>query len=91
MKAPLNTCTTTEQRGVVRFLLAKNMETKDIHKEMLPIWAAYMAVVGYRPGLETRPPPHSHGKRRLRLQFERAPDDEHDSARNMLSGVYVTK
>jgi hypothetical protein len=27
----------------------------------------------------------------LRLQFERTPDDEHDSARNMLSSVYVTK
>jgi hypothetical protein len=26
MMAPLNTCTTTEQRGVVRFLWAKNME-----------------------------------------------------------------
>jgi hypothetical protein len=29
--------------------------------------------------------------RRLRLQFERTPDDGHDGARNMLSGVYVTK
>jgi hypothetical protein len=38
MAAPLNTCTTIEQRGVVRFLWAKNMEAKDIHKEMLPIW-----------------------------------------------------
>jgi hypothetical protein len=26
-----------EQRGVVRFLWAKNMEAKDINKEMLPI------------------------------------------------------
>jgi hypothetical protein len=34
MAAPLNTYTTIEQRGVVRFLWAKNM---DIHKEMLPI------------------------------------------------------
>jgi hypothetical protein len=41
--------------------------------------------------LETRPPPYSHGNRRLQLQFERAPDDGHDGARNMLSGVYVTK
>jgi hypothetical protein len=42
MAAPLNTCTTIEQRGVVRFLWAKNMEAKDIHiQEMLPIWAAY--------------------------------------------------
>jgi hypothetical protein len=41
MAAPLNTCTTIEQRGVVRFLWAKIMEAaKDIHKEMLPIRAA---------------------------------------------------
>jgi hypothetical protein len=39
MAAPLNTCTTIEQRGVVRFLWAKNMEAKDIHKE---IWAAFL-------------------------------------------------
>jgi hypothetical protein len=40
MAAPLNTCTTIEQRGVVRFLWAKNMEAKDIHiQEMLPIWS----------------------------------------------------
>jgi hypothetical protein len=38
MAAPLNTYTTIEQRGVVRFLWAKNMDAaKDIHKEMLPI------------------------------------------------------
>src|SRR5215475_5317538 len=30
MAAPLNTCTTIEQGGVVRFLWAKNMEGKDI-------------------------------------------------------------
>jgi hypothetical protein len=28
MAAPLNTCTTVEQRGVVRFLWEKNMEAK---------------------------------------------------------------
>jgi hypothetical protein len=40
---PLNTCTTIEQRGVVRFLWAKNMDAaKDMHKEMLPIWAAFL-------------------------------------------------
>jgi hypothetical protein len=27
----------------------------------------------------------------LRLQFERAPDDGHSDARNMLSSVYVNK
>jgi hypothetical protein len=30
-----------KQRGVVRFLWEKNMEAKDIHKEILPIWAAF--------------------------------------------------
>src|SRR5215475_10860495 len=43
MAAPLNICTTIEQRGVVRFLWAKNMDAaKDIHKEMLPTWAAFL-------------------------------------------------
>jgi hypothetical protein len=38
MAVPLNICTTIEQRGVVRFLWAKNMDAaKDIHKEMLLI------------------------------------------------------
>src|SRR5215475_348285 len=37
MATPLDICTTIEQRGVVRFLWAKNMDAaKDIHKEMLP-------------------------------------------------------
>jgi hypothetical protein len=36
MAAPLNTGTTIEQRGVVRFFWAKNMAAKDIHKEMFP-------------------------------------------------------
>ena len=38
MAAPLNTCTATEQRGVVRFLWAKDVSAKDIHKEMLPMY-----------------------------------------------------
>jgi hypothetical protein len=33
MAVPLNTWITIEQRGVVRFLWAKIMETKDIHKK----------------------------------------------------------
>jgi hypothetical protein len=38
MAAPLNTCTTIEERGIVRFLWAKNMDAaKDIHKEMISI------------------------------------------------------
>jgi len=41
MAAPLNTCTTTEQRGVVRFLWAKYMAAKDIHKEMQPMYGEH--------------------------------------------------
>ena len=41
MAAPLNTCTTIEQRGVVRFLWAKDMAAKDIHKEMLPMYGEH--------------------------------------------------
>jgi len=37
MAAPLNTRTTIGQRGDVRFLWAKDMAAKDIHKEMLPM------------------------------------------------------
>jgi hypothetical protein len=41
MAAPLNTYTTIEQRGITCFLWAKNMEAKDIHKEMLPMYDEY--------------------------------------------------
>ena len=41
MAVPLNTCTTIEQRGVVRFLWAKGMAAKDIHKEMLPMYGEH--------------------------------------------------
>ena len=41
MVAPLYTCTTIEQRGVVRFLWEKNMEGKDIHKEMLSMYGEH--------------------------------------------------
>jgi hypothetical protein len=45
MAAPLNTCTTIEQRGIVRFLWTKNMDAaKDMHKEILPIWAEMQAI-----------------------------------------------
>ena len=40
MAAPLNTRTTIEQRGV-RFLRAKVMAAKDIHKEMLPMYGEH--------------------------------------------------
>jgi len=41
MVAPLNTCTTIEQRGVVRFLWTKDVAAKDIHKEMLPTYSEH--------------------------------------------------
>ena len=41
MAAHLNTCTTIEQRGIVRFLWAKGMAAKDIHKEMLPMYGEH--------------------------------------------------
>ena len=41
MAAPLNTCTTIGQRGVVRFLWAKGMAAKDIHKEMMPMYGEH--------------------------------------------------
>ena len=38
----LNTCTSIEQRGVVRFFLwAKGMTANDIHKEMLPMYGEH--------------------------------------------------
>ena len=41
MVAPLNTCTTVEQRGIVRFLWAKGVAAKDFHKEMLPMYGEH--------------------------------------------------
>ena len=41
MVVPLNTCTLIEQRGVVRFLWAKDMAAKDIHTEMLPMYGEH--------------------------------------------------
>ena len=41
MAAPLNTRTAIEQRGAVRFLWAKVMAAKDIHKEMLPMYGEH--------------------------------------------------
>ena len=40
----MNTCTTIEQRGVMRFFFgggAKEMAAKDIHKEVLPMYAEH--------------------------------------------------
>jgi uncharacterized membrane protein affecting hemolysin expression len=44
-----------------------------------------------RPQFKTRPTRQSYSNQRLQRQLEGAPDDEHSSARNMLSGVYATK
>jgi len=41
MAAHMNTCTTIEQRGVVRFLWEKDVAAKDIHKEMLPMYGEH--------------------------------------------------
>ena len=41
MAAHMNTRTAIEQRGVVRFLWAKVMAAKDIHKEMMPMYGEY--------------------------------------------------
>jgi hypothetical protein len=42
MAAPLmSTCTKIEQRDVVRFFFLFNMEAKDIHKEMLPMYGEH--------------------------------------------------
>ena len=41
MAAPLNTRTTIEQRGAVRFMWAKDMAAKDIDKEMLPMYGEH--------------------------------------------------
>jgi hypothetical protein len=44
-----------------------------------------------RPQLEARPTRQSYGNQWLQRQLEGAPDDGHNSARNMLSGIYATK
>jgi hypothetical protein len=36
----LKECTTEKQRSVVRFLGAKGLNAKDIHKEMCPVYGA---------------------------------------------------
>jgi hypothetical protein len=43
------------------------------------------------PQYETRPTRQSYGNQRLQRQLEGAPNDGHNSARNMLSGIYATK
>jgi hypothetical protein len=36
-----NMSTTIEQCGIVQFLWVKDMATKDIHKEMLPVYGEH--------------------------------------------------
>jgi hypothetical protein len=43
------------------------------------------------PQLEARPTRQSYGNQWLQRQLEGAPNDGHNSAWNMLSGVYATK
>jgi hypothetical protein len=38
MATLLKECATNEQRSVVRFLWAKGLNAKDIHKEMFPVY-----------------------------------------------------
>jgi hypothetical protein len=63
------------------------------HQEPLP---TAFAASGYRmtvnrPQLATRSNRQSYGNQRLQRQLEGAPDDGHNSVRNMLSGVYAKK
>jgi hypothetical protein len=44
-----------------------------------------------RPQLEARQTRQSYGNQWLQRQLEGATDDGHNSARNMLSGIYATK
>jgi hypothetical protein len=83
-------------RGIDLFVITMHEPTNvkssnNISKWQMGYNSAFKRLIRNRLRLETRPPPHSHGNRRLRLQFERAPDYGHDGARNMLSGVCVTK
>jgi hypothetical protein len=58
------------------------------------VFPAVVGLLANRPRLEkhqTHPPRHLYGNRRLRIQFERAPDDGHNDARNMLNNVYAIK
>jgi hypothetical protein len=51
MAASLNTCTTIEQRGVVRFFVGKNMEVKDIHKKIKLLLLAIYTEFTRRPSV----------------------------------------
>jgi hypothetical protein len=55
---------------------------------MLSVFQAVVGLLVTRPQLEARPTRQSYGNQRLRRQLEGAPDDGHNSARNMLSDLY---
>jgi hypothetical protein len=57
----------------------------------LDVFQAVVGLLVNRPQCETRPTRKSHGNQRLKRQLDGAPDDGHNSVRNMLSGVYATK
>jgi hypothetical protein len=57
------------------------MEAKYIHKEMLPIWAAFPE---FPPSLYKNRSPHGYINQRLQIQFGALADDRY-AARNVLS------
>jgi hypothetical protein len=57
----------------------------------LPVWTCFKLWSVNGPQLETRPARQSYGNQRLQRHLEGASYDGHDSARNMLSGIYATK
>ena len=83
MAAPPSTCTKIEQRGIVRFLWAKNMEAKDIHKEMLPMYgeqclscqAVRNWVQKFSEGRTTIEDEHAAVERGVRAWFRQQPKE----------------
>jgi hypothetical protein len=63
MAAPLKTCTTIEQRGVVRFLWAEDMAAKDIHKEYFRDWIKLIRESGPTDGVSTTRCVHVRSRR----------------------------
>jgi hypothetical protein len=50
MATVLEECTTDEQRSVVRFLWAKGLNAKDIHKDMFPVYGGVCRVKRFTTG-----------------------------------------
>jgi hypothetical protein len=57
-----------------------------MHKQ-IKIYCLVAYTLVNQPQLEARPTRQSYGNQWLQRQLEGAPDDGHNSARNMLSGV----